>query len=296
MAKWPGRAAKKGPLRHDQRESDVVVGEEVMTFGRRLSAALQDRGRLCVGIDPHPYLLDKWGLPDDSGGVRQFCDVVVNALGASTAIFKPQSAFFERHGSRGIAVLEDLIGQLRDVGALTLLDVKRGDIGSTMQAYADAYLNPKSPLCADAITASPFLGFGSLRPAVDTALEHGKGVFVLALTSNAEGVEVQQTRTDDGKTVASVILDHVRDVNAGAEPLGSIGCVVGANIEPPKENLNVNGPLLAPGVGAQGAAASDLERVFGAALRNVIPSVSRSVLDAGPDPEALQQAAASAPA
>lgn len=185
-----------------------------------------------------------------------------------------------------------MIAEAKARGLVVILDAKRGDIGSTMQAYADAYLNPRSPLCADAITASPFLGFGSLRPAFDTALEYGKGVFVLALTSNPEGTEVQRARTDEGTTVAGVILDHVRSLNAGAEPMGSIGCVVGATIDPPAEGLDVNGPLLAPGVGAQGASSDDLRRVFGAALPNVLPSVSREILNAGPEHEALQKSAA----
>lgn len=260
-------------------------------FGARLHDAVSTRGRVCVGIDPHPSLLTSWGLSDDAAGLNQFCRIVVEALAPSTAIFKPQSAFFERHGSGGVTVLEWVIGAVHDAGALVLLDAKRGDIGSTMQAYADAYVNPRSPLCADAVTVSPFLGFGSLRPVIDTALEHGNGAFVLALTSNPEGAQVQAAHGTDGRTVAGAILDEVRTLNAEAEPMGSIGCVVGANIEKPDEDLNINGPLLAPGVGAQGGTIDELKAVFGDAAGYVLPSVSRSILEAGPDPESLLAAA-----
>lgn len=267
-------------------------------FGGRLHAAMQDRGPFCAGIDPHPGLLRAWGLDDDVAGLERFSRTAVEALGDTVAMLKPQSAFFERHGSRGVAVLERVIADARAAGALVLLDVKRGDIGSTMQAYADAYCDPASPLCADAVTVSPYLGFESLRPVLDTALAHGNGVFVLALTSNPEGPEVQHARGADGRTVAGTMLDHVRAANAaaaaavaGGEPLGSVGVVVGATTGGNGEDLAVGGPLLAPGIGAQGATVDDLATVFGAALPQVVPSASREVLGAGPDLDALRRAA-----
>jgi orotidine-5'-phosphate decarboxylase len=113
---------------------------------------------------------------------------------------------------------------------IVLLDVKRGDIGSTMAAYASAYLDPQSSLCSDAITVSPYLGVGSLRPAFDMAAAHGGGVFVLALTSNPEGASVQHAVAADGRTVAQTVIDEISQVNAGAVPLGSLGLVVGATI------------------------------------------------------------------
>src|SRR4051795_3747271 len=114
------------------------------TFGRRLTDAIEKRGPLCVGIDPHPALLTRWGLTDDVAGLERFARTVVEALADRVAVVKPQSAFFERFGSRGIGILESTIRQSREAGALVLLDVKRGDIGSTMAAYADAYLDPSS--------------------------------------------------------------------------------------------------------------------------------------------------------
>ncbi|MFI7547753.1 orotidine-5'-phosphate decarboxylase [Actinoplanes sp. NPDC049599] len=262
------------------------------SFGSRLHRATRERGPLCVGIDPHAALLDRWGLEDDVAGLERFARTVVEALADRVAVLKPQSAFFERFGSRGIAVLESTIRQSREAGALVILDVKRGDIGSTMAAYASAYLNPDSALCADAITVSPYLGVGSLRPAFDAAAEYGGGVFVLALTSNPEGASVQHAVGAGGRTVAQTVIDEIAQVNVGAEPLGSLGLVVGATIGETGHDLSkVNGPLLAPGLGAQGGSPADLRAIFGESLRNVLPSYSREVLGAGPDAASLQAAA-----
>lgn len=262
----------------------------VEPFGRRLHRAIEQRGRFCVGIDPHAALLRDWGLDDDVAGLERFALTVVEAVAPVVGVVKPQSAFYERFGSRGVAVLERVVAESRAAGALVLLDVKRGDIGSTSQAYADAYLDPASPLACDAITASPYLGFGSLDPMIDTARRHGAGVFVLALTSNAEGPEVQHARTGDG-TVAGTVLDHLRRLDAGAEPLGDFGAVVGATIGATTEDLDFNGPILAPGYGAQGGTTEDLLRIFGTAAPHVLPTSSREVLAAGPDPVALRDAA-----
>ena len=261
-------------------------------FGARLRTAMDERGPLCVGIDPHPALLRQWDLDDDAAGLERFALTVVETLADEVAAVKPQSAFFERHGARGVAVLEQVLRASREAGVLTVLDVKRGDIGSTVQGYADAYLDPRSALCADAITATPYLGFRSLEPFLDTALAHGRGVFVVTLTSNdTDGAVVQRARDQAGVTVAGRILTQVAARNAGVEPLGSIGAVVGATIGEVDEDLSVNGPLLAPGLGAQGATPGDLRRVFGPALANVLPASSRDVLAAGPDPGRLRHAA-----
>ncbi|MFD3451266.1 orotidine-5'-phosphate decarboxylase [Streptomyces sp. NPDC058691] len=260
-------------------------------FGARLRRAMDTRGPLCVGIDPHSSLLTAWGLSDDVAGLERFTRTVVEALADRVAVLKPQSAFFERFGSRGIAVLERAVADARAAGALVVMDAKRGDIGSTMEAYAATYLDPASPLFSDAVTVSPYLGFGSLRPALDAARASGGGVFVLALTSNPEGAEVQRSTAPDGRSLAQVMLDHIAAENAGAAPLGSVGAVVGATLDRAGVELAVNGPLLAPGIGAQGATAKDLPRVFGDAVRNVVPSVSRGVLRHGPSVSALRDAA-----
>ena len=264
-----------------------------MTFGARLHAAIADRGPFCVGVDPHAQLLLDWGLGDDVAGLETFALTVVEAVAPYASVLKPQSAFFERFGSRGIAVLERVVRESRAAGALVLLDVKRGDIGSTSQAYADAYLDQSSPLAVDAITASPFLGFGSIAPMIDTARKYDAGVFVLALTSNKEGPEVQGATTE-GTTVGGRMIEHLRELNTGAVPLGSFGAVIGATIPDTDLDLDFNGPVLAPGYGAQGGTTADIARIFGSATRNVLPSSSREVLRLGPDLGAMRDAVARA--
>jgi orotidine-5'-phosphate decarboxylase len=270
-------------------------------FGVRLHAAMARRGPLCVGIDPHPGLLASWGLPDDVGGLERFALTVVEALADRVAVLKPQSAFFERHGSRGIAVLERVLAEAASAGVLTIADAKRGDIGSTMAAYADAFVGEGSPLAADAVTASPYLGFGSLRPLLDLAARNGRGVFVLGLTSNPEGPAVQHAAGPDGRSVARMVVDGVRAENgpdlAAGRPLGSVGVVIGATVGADAARVlgpglaDVHGAVLAPGIGAQGATAADLEAVFGDARGAVLPSSSREVLSAGPSPRGLRSAA-----
>src|SRR6185503_7498604 len=217
---------------------------------------------------------------DDAEGLARFADACLDALAGHVALVKPQSAFFERHGSRGIAVLERLLAAFAGTSTLVLLDVKRGDIGSTMQGYADAYLAPRAPLAADAVTLSPYLGFGSLAPALDTAETAGRGVFVLARTSNAEGAAVQSALAE-GRSVAQGVVDEAVARNRGAVPLGAVGLVVAA----------LNGPVLAPGLGAQGAGPADIAARFRDTDGPVLPSASRSVLVAGPDPLRLRSAA-----
>ena len=264
------------------------------SFGARLRVAMDGLGPLCAGIDPHPALLAHWGLDDTAQGLEAFAMTCVEAFAGTVAIVKPQSAFFERFGSAGVAVLERTLAGLREAGTLSLLDVKRGDIGSTMTAYAQAYLGPESTLRADAITVSPFLGFESLRPALDLANQSGRGVFVLALTSNPDGAQVQhairQGRTVAGSVADGVTRENLRDRETGV--LGSVGMVVGATVGDAVRRLGLdlsaaNAPLLAPGVGAQGATAENLRTVFGAALGNVLGSSSREILGAGPDCAAL---------
>ncbi|KOV65041.1 Orotidine 5'-phosphate decarboxylase [Streptomyces sp. NRRL WC-3618] len=260
-------------------------------FGTRLRRAMDERGPLCVGIDPHASLLLDWGLNDDVAGLERFSRTVVEALAGRVAVMKPQSAFFERFGSRGVAVLEKTVQEARDAGTLVVMDAKRGDIGSTMAAYAAAFLEKGAPLFSDALTVSPYLGYGSLQPAVDLARESGAGLFVLALTSNPEGGQVQHAVREDGLNVGATMLAYLAAENAGERPLGSFGAVVGATLgDLSSYDLDINGPLLAPGVGAQGATPADLRGVFGAALRNVVPNVSRGVLRHGPDLVALRDA------
>lgn len=263
-----------------------------MSFGSRARAAMAAYGPACVGIDPHSSLLNDWDLGDSLDGLDRFASICVEAFAGQVAFVKPQSAFFERFGAAGVAILERTIQDLRHTGTLVILDVKRGDIGSTAAAYADAYLDDDAPMAADAITVSPYLGFGSLEPFFEVADKNDAGVFVLALTSNKEGPEVQHARTHDDRTVAGGILEQLATLNAGAEPMGSFGAVVGATIGQTGESLAINGPLLVPGFGAQGGTTDDIHRLFAGVLDNVIPSTSRGVLSAGPDVQKLRSSAA----
>ncbi|WP_247040195.1 orotidine-5'-phosphate decarboxylase [Arthrobacter rhizosphaerae] len=276
-------------------EAEAATTASRESFGSRLGQAMAQRGPLCVGIDPHPALLKSWGLDDDAAGLRRFSLTVLEAVGSLAAAVKPQVALYERHGSAGIAVLEEVLAVARDEGVLTIADAKRGDIGSTMAAYADAWLRDGSSLAADSVTLSPYLGFESLRPALDLAAEHGRGVFVLALTSNPEGASVQHV--GGGDSVARRIVEAAAEENnryGGA--LGSVGLVVGATVGNALSSLNldlasVRGPILAPGLGAQGATAADLRRTFGTAYAQVLGTSSRDILKAGPGLTSLRDAA-----
>lgn len=260
-------------------------------FGIRLAEQVAKFGPVCVGVDPHAALLTEWGLPDSPAGLASFCATVVDAWAGQVAIAKPQSAFFERFGSAGIAVLESTIRQFRERGTLVLLDVKRGDIGSTAQAYAAAYLNPASPLYSDAITVSPYLGFTTVAPVIDEALAHGGGVFVLAVTSNPGADQVQRALVADGRPVAQVILDEVAGRNAHAAGPGDVGVVFGVTAGVTGLDLSrLNGPILAPGMGAQGGRPDDLKTVFNGARGQILPASSRELLRHGPDTERLRWA------
>jgi len=264
----------------------------VESFGERLARLVDERGPLCVGIDPHPGLLTAWGLPASAEGLARFCERVVEAVGEHVPVLKPQSAFFELFGSAGIAVLESTIRQSRERGALVLLDVKRGDIGSTASAYASAYLKRDSPLHCDAVTVSPYPGFGALTPFLDAAAAGGGGVFVLAATSNPDGRDLQLARTSAGTTVAQSLVDLVAARNEGARPLGSAGVVVGVTAGEVGVDLSgLNGPVLAPGLGAQGGRPEDLAEIFARVGGLVLPSSSREILATGPEVGALRAAA-----
>ncbi|WP_284755667.1 orotidine-5'-phosphate decarboxylase [Arthrobacter sp. efr-133-R2A-120] len=263
-------------------------------FGSRLAAAMAARGPLCVGIDPHPGLLADWGLNDDVAGLERFSLTVVEAVATLAAAVKPQVALYERHGSAGMAVLERTLEAASDAGVLSIADAKRGDIGSTMAAYADAWLRDGSALAADSVTLSPYLGFESLRPALDLAAESGRGVFVLALTSNPEGKSVQHV--GGSESVARRIAESAADENRRySGTMGSVGLVVGATIGTALVDLGldldaVRGPILAPGLGAQGATPADLRATFAAAYPAVLATSSRGILAAGPTIAGLRSA------
>lgn len=257
-------------------------------FGERVRAAMTSHGPLCVGIDPHAALLAAWGLGVDAAGVREFGLRTVEAAAGRAGIVKPQVSFFERFGSAGFAALEDVLSAARAAGLVVIADAKRGDIGSTMDAYAAAWLTPGSPLEADALTVNPFLGVGALDGAFDLAETHGKGLFVLAATSNPEAEVLQRSVSETGRAVSADIISVVSARNAehaAAGEWGSFGFVIGATVDWTDAGIAAftpTAPILAPGFGAQGADPSDLHRRFGSMSAAVIASESRSILSAGP--------------
>lgn len=256
-------------------------------YRQRLAALSTQRGALCVGIDPHPHLIEAWQQPLSVTGLEKVARGLVEAIGDQVAVFKPQSAFFECWGSAGIGVLERVLGDIAQAGALSLLDAKRGDIGSTMEAYAAAYLADGSPLAADAITLSPYLGVGSLRPALDAASATGRGLYLLCRTSNPQGPDVQ-TAVKDGRSIAQYVVDEAARVNhdSGTSP---VGLVIGATNHDLGLDLDgFTGSILVPGVGAQGGRIDDLPTLLGAAARHALPTTSREVMAVGPDTAALR--------
>jgi orotidine-5'-phosphate decarboxylase len=271
------------------------------TFGRKLFDSFENKGQLCVGIDAHASLLDHWGLDDDVNGLDYFANSVVDGAAGQVGIVKPQVSFFERHGSAGFAVLERVTHRANDAGLLVIADAKRGDIGSTMDAYLDAWLGKNSPFYADTVTVSPYLGMETSTSLMGEHLENGKGLTVLVATSNPEGALLQKARTESGETVAADIwhkLELLNRLNDGpGDRLGSFAAVLGATLQFKRfgleiEQSGVKTPILAPGFGAQGAELRDIRSIFGDASSNVIASVSRSILEVGKQalPEAIKRA------
>lgn len=251
-------------------------------FGDLLAAGVAERGPLCVGVDPHPYLLKAWGLTDAPSSLVEFGLATVAAAAGRVAAIKPQVAFFERHGSKGYAALESVLAAAREAGLIVIADAKRGDVGTSVAAYGEAWLAPGSPLEADALTVSAYQGLGSLSDVITLARDAGKGLFLLCATSNPEAAVVQRAVTETGATVASLIADEVAALNAD-DATGSFGLVIGATIERESFGLRLDSrtPILAPGFGAQGGTLDRLGDLYPTDAP-VLASVSRSVLQAGP--------------
>jgi len=253
-------------------------------FGQRLERAFRDKGQLCVGIDPHASLLESWGLQQSVSGLRAFSLRVVDAAHSRVGIIKPQVSFFERFGSKGFAVLEEVTQYAAQADLIVIADAKRGDIGTTMDAYFEAWFGDDSALFADALTVSPYLGLGAVTNGFARFEEQGKGLFSLVATSNPEGHSVQLAKIGSD----SLAVDQLRQLgtlNADSSTLGNFGAVLGATLNFDDFGINLNAsttPVLAPGFGAQGAQLSDARRIFGDRADQVCYSVSRSVLSAGP--------------
>jgi orotidine-5'-phosphate decarboxylase len=250
-----------------------------VTLAQRIAAVVEAHGHLCVGIDPHAALLGAWGLDDTAEGAREFGLRVVDAVTGRAGAVKPQIAFYERHGAAGYAALATVIAAARTAGLFVLADVKRGDIGSTVDAYAEAWLTPGVALESDAMTAVAYQGVGSLDAVFARADAGGKGVFVLAATSNPESVPLQAAVRADGRTVARATADEVRERGQGIV-VGATAPLAELGLEP---SALAGTPILAPGFGAQGARLIDGPVVFGAAAGLVLAAASRSILVAGPE-------------
>jgi orotidine-5'-phosphate decarboxylase len=230
---------------------------------------------LCVGLDPHldlfPPLFRRGSMaaedPATVVAVSDLLTALLERLPGKAAIIKPQSAFFEQLGAAGVELLQQLMGRARDLGLLVLLDAKRGDIGSTAEGYARAYLDPHAPLRADALTVNPYLGLDTLAPYLQRCKDHDRGLFVLVKTSNPGSGDVQDLNVEGRPVFEQLAAKLGTHVPAFADQTGwsSLGVVVGATY--PDQAVRVRealgrGLFLVPGYGAQGGTAADAVRSF----------------------------------
>jgi orotidine-5'-phosphate decarboxylase len=268
----------------------------IQTFADRFLEVRKRVGPLVWGLDPSSEVLCDWGLGDSPDGLDRFVDIVVGVATDAVGLVKPQSAFYERHGWRGIRSLTRLCAEARSAGLMVILDAKRGDVGSTNDAYAEAYLGKDAPIEADALTVHPYLGLADMGSFFRRAHEAGSCVLVVTRSSNHGGRGVQTAETRSGMAVEVELLRQIGQLNAELAPgrIGPVGAVIGPQEwEPPLDLVSPHGLYLAPGIGAQGATIDDVVRVFAACPDRVMPSASRSLLSPGPDPEALRDAVAS---
>jgi orotidine-5'-phosphate decarboxylase len=276
----------------------VLVGENVImadAFATRFAAVRSRFGPLVWGLDPAGSLLEAWGLGDTPEGLDRFADIVVEAATGTVGLVKLQAAFYERHGWRGFRTLQRLIAEARSAGLLVIVDAKRGDVGSTNDAYAEAFLGPGAPLEADAVTVHPYLGLAAMGAFVSRAHQSGGCLLVVTRSSNPEGRAVQSALDHAGHRVEEGLLGEIGKLNHILAPgqIGPVGAVVGpARIEPELDLASAQALFLSPGVGAQGATPEDVARVFTGCPDRVMPSASRSLLRAGPDISALRDGAA----
>jgi orotidine-5'-phosphate decarboxylase len=249
-----------------------------LTFADRLAAEVErKRSQLVVGLDPQIDLMPV----ELRGDVARFCCGLVDAVAPHAVAVKPQLAFFEALGPAGMAAFDQVCIYARRAGLLVIADGKRGDIGSTARAYAEAYLEGDPPR-ADALTVNPWLGRDAVEPFLGAVRRGGVGIFVLVRTSNAGG-DLQEVTLSDGHPmwhhVASLVAEWGED-NIGDVGLSSVGAVVGAThprAVAEARRLMPRTVLLLPGVGAQGGSINDLTRAFQSGPASALVSASRSV-------------------
>ena len=264
------------------------------SFANRFAAVRQTYGPLAWGFDPAGSILERWGLGDTADGLDRFVDIALEAAVGTVGVIKPQAAFYERRGWRGFRTLDRLVGEARGAGLLVVLDAKRGDVGSTNEAYAEAYLGPGAPIEVDALTVHPYLGLGAMSAFIERAQAAGGCLLVVTRSSNPEGRGLQSTG-DEGASVEARLLSEIGALNHELAPgaLGPIGAVIGpTHLKPTLDLRAANAIFLAPGVGAQGASPQDVAEVFADCPDRVIPSASRLLLHSGPDVGRLRDGAA----
>ncbi len=262
------------------------------SFATRFEAVRTSIGPLVWGLDPSAELLEQWGVGDTADGLDRFADICLEAAVGAVGIVKPQAAFYERHGWRGFRTLQRLVTEARAAGLLVIVDAKRGDVGSTNDAYAEAYLGAGAPLAADALTVNPYLGFAAMDSFITRAHESGSCLIVVTRSSNPEGRRIQSA-TDHDATVEANLLAEIGAVNARLTPgeIGPVGAVIGpTHMQPALDLVSPNALYLAPGLGAQGATPADVAAVFADCRDRVMPSASRSLLTPGPDIDPLHEA------
>lgn len=265
----------------------------LLAFHARFEKLAQARSGFCLGLDPTPELLLAYGLSDNAQGLKSFCRIIVEAAQDHLSLIKPQSAYFERFGPQGMEIMGDTIKDFQKSGTLVLLDVKRSDIGSTLSAYAEAYLGSASAFGGDAMTATPYLGFDALKPLFERAAQTSTAVFVVVASSNPEGEALQSARMKDGKSIIEHLADAISECNKTypqAKPAHAVVGATRADIDA-KFLARLNGALvLAPGIGTQGAKLDDLPPALLSVRQNLIPMAARSVLSAGPYIKSLTRA------
>lgn len=255
------------------------------SFAARFAAVRSRYGPLAWGLDPSGAILDAWRLGDTPEGLDRFAEITLEAANGNVGLLKLQAAFYERHGWQGIQTLQRLIGEAQSAGLLVIVDAKRGDVGTTNDAYAEAYLGADAPLGADALTVHPYLGLDAMGTFVARAHESGSCLLIVTHSSNPEGRTVQSATTLSGRSVEEDLLVDIGNLNARLAPgeIGPIGAVVGPiGVDPALDLVSVNGLFLSPGVGYQGATPADVAQVFASCPNRVIPSASRSLLIKGP--------------
>jgi orotidine-5'-phosphate decarboxylase len=264
-------------------------------FGDRLTAAIAHKGTpLVVGIDPRvgqlPSAILEGVNPADPESVAnafaEFGIAIIDVIKELVPAVKPQAAFFEQLGPLGMAALAEVVDYATAAGLVVVMDAKRGDIGSTADAYAKAYLGHKSRTAwgCDCLTVNPYMGFDTLEPFFNAAKSNGAGLFVLCKTSNPGSDALQEQVTDGGKKIHQRVAEEIQRLcgaTEGDRGYGIVGAVVGATYPEQLAELRQQMPnsiLLVPGFGAQGGTASDVAGAFDENGLGAIINSSRGII------------------